>query len=259
VRYFDQPADAGRGKQLFEGKHCAECHSPGAASGSGAKPITEWLSLGNPIELYSAMWEHSANMRQAFTQRKIAWPTLTGQDVSDIFLYARTMPAMRGKPVTFEASGRNGAELFASKCTGCHNGKLDLGPRLRGKTLTEIAADMWNHAPNMGDKAPKLEPAETQAILTYLWTAQVMQASGSAAAGKKVYEASGCNSCHADGTAGAPNLASRKGAYSPVSMVAALWQHGPEMSTQIKNKNGEWPKFTGTQMSDLVAYLNAGK
>ena len=259
VRYFDQAADAGRGKQLFEAKHCAECHSPSATQSSGAKPVTEWQSLGNPIELYSAMWDHSSNMRQAYAQKKIGWPSLTGQEISDIFLYARTMPGMRGKPVSFEASGQNGAALFESKCAGCHNGKMALGPRLRGKTLTEIAADMWNHAPNMGDKAPKLEPSETQSILTFLWTDQVLQTGGNSSAGKKVYESSGCGSCHADGSAGAPNLASRKGGYSPVSMVAALWQHGPEMGTQVKGKNGEWPKFTGSQMSDLIAYLNASK
>jgi mono/diheme cytochrome c family protein len=258
IHFFDKAADAGRGKQFFEAKHCAGCHSPEGAKTSGAKPINEWQALGNPIELYGAMWSHSTNMREAFAQRKIAWPAMTGQDLADMYLYARTMPGMRGKPVTFEASGQNGAALFASKCAGCHTGKLDLAARLKGQTLTDIAADMWSHAPAMADKAPKLEPAETQAILTYLWTDQVLQASGNAGAGKRVYDSSGCASCHASGTAGAPNLASRQGGYSSVSMVAALWQHGPEMASQIKGKNGEWPKFTGTQMADLIAYLNSG-
>jgi hypothetical protein len=51
-------------------------------------------------------------------------------------------------------------------CAGCHTGKLELAPRLRGKTLTGIAAEMWNHAPKMAQLPPKLEKGEMRQIVS---------------------------------------------------------------------------------------------
>ena len=39
-------------------------------------------------------------------------------------------------------------------------------------------------------------------------------------------------------------------------MVSVLWQHGPSMLDQMKTKGIAWPRFEGTQMADLIAYLN---
>ncbi|HET8546850.1 MAG TPA: c-type cytochrome [Bryobacteraceae bacterium] len=258
VRFFDRPADAARGRRVYEEKRCAECH--GAPGSAGAKPVTQWESMGDPIELAAAMWAHSANMRQAFTARGIRWPELTGQDISDILIYARNLPATRSKPVTFRTSGENGEALFKSKgCVGCHVGKLALGPRLQGRTLNDIAATMWSHAPKMGEHPPALSPAEMSSIVTWLWTEQVLEASGNASAGKRVFAEKRCTGCHGDASSGAPSLAGQKGSFSAVSMVSALWQHGPQMLDRMKQKGIEWPRFSAPQMSNLIAYLNSGQ
>jgi mono/diheme cytochrome c family protein len=260
VRFFDRPADAARGRRVFEEKRCADCHGVSAAGAAGAKAITQWESLGHPIELAAAMWAHSANMRQAFAARRISWPELTGQDVSDILIYARNLPGTRGKPATFTASVQDGEALFKSKgCVGCHVGKLALGPRLQGKTLNDIAATMWSHASKMGEHPPSLNAAEMSSIVTWLWTEQVLDAGGNPSAGKRVFAAKGCAGCHGDASSGAPSLASQKGSFSSVSMVSALWQHGPRMLERMKQKSLDWPRFTAAQMSNLIAYLNSGQ
>ena len=56
---------------------------------------------------------------------------------------------------------------------------------------------------------------------------------------------------------GAPKLAKGKDAYSDITMVSALWEHGPRMLEQMRQKKLPWPRFTAQQMSDLIAYLNA--
>jgi mono/diheme cytochrome c family protein len=260
VRFFDRPADAARGRRVFEEKRCAQCHVGSAANAGGALPVTQWQSLGHSIELAAAMWAHSANMRQAFAARRISWPELTGQDVSDILIYARNLPATRGKPARFTATTENGEALFKSKgCAGCHTGKLALAPRLHGKTLSDIAAAMWSHAPKMGEHPPTLNASEMSAIVTWLWTEQVLDAGGNPAAGKRVFAEKGCGGCHGERSSGAPNLASRKGSFSSVAMVSALWQHGPQMLERMKQKQVEWPRFTAAQMSNLIAYLNSGQ
>jgi ABC-type tungstate transport system permease subunit len=52
------------------------------------------------------------------------------------------------------------------------------------------------------------------------------------------------------------NFLSRGDAFGGAAMVSALWLHGPDMLDQMKTKGIAWPRFEGTQMADLIAYLN---
>src|SRR4051812_44762736 len=42
ARYFERPGDAGRGKQLFAAKHCADCHGITESKVAGAPPLAKW-------------------------------------------------------------------------------------------------------------------------------------------------------------------------------------------------------------------------
>ena len=53
------------------------------------------------------------------------------------------------------------------------------------------------------------------------------------------------------------NLGKGKDAHSDITMVAALWQHGPHMSELMNQQKLAWPQFSEQQMSDLIAYLNS--
>jgi hypothetical protein len=88
------------------------------------------------------MWNHAATMRQEVLKRKISWPELTSQDLTEILIYTRNMPGSRAP-----ASGRLdirarplGERLFTDKgCAGCHTGKLALANRL-GSRRSQISA-----------------------------------------------------------------------------------------------------------------------
>ncbi|HZT28409.1 MAG TPA: cytochrome c [Bryobacteraceae bacterium] len=259
TRFFDKPGDAGRGKQLFSAHHCAECHGIATPKESGAKPVAQWTALGHPIILVQAMWNHAANMRAAFAQKKIPWQQLTSQELTDILVYLRNLPETRNLPAGFEYPPAQGGDaLFQSKgCIKCHVGRLALENRLRDLTLTDIAVDMWNHAPRMKPAPPALEQDEMRKIVSYLWVRQFFRGGGSATRGKRVFTEKNCATCHNNPSSGAPNLAAKKGSFSTISMVAALWDHGPGMLAQMQAKNLPWPQFDARQMSDLIAYLNA--
>ena len=66
-----------------------------------------------------------------------------------------------------------------------------------------------------------------------------------------------CAGCHVNGTSGAPKLADMKRPFTAASMVSALWHHGPVMLDEMKIKGFDWPRFDGSEMSNLIAYLNA--
>jgi mono/diheme cytochrome c family protein len=258
VRFFDKPGDAGRGKGLFSSKHCADCHGLETAKIPAAKPVSQWESLGHPIILASAMWNHGASMREEFDKRNLRRPELTTQDLSDILVYLRNLPATRNSTVQFAtSSGANGKELFESKgCVKCHVGNLTLEPRLKGKTLTDIAVDMWNHQPKMATVPATLDAPEMRELVSYLWAQQFFAESGNAGSGKRVFVAKHCASCHGDASSGAPKLSGTGRSFSAVTIVSALWRHGPRMLEQMTAKRLPWPRFEGHEMSDLIAYLN---
>lgn len=183
------------------------------------------------------------------------------QNLTDILVYLRNLPATHNGTPGFEINtGTNGQELFQAKgCAGCHTGTLALESRLKGKTLTDIAAAMWNHAPKMAGKAPSLDLEDMRSIVSYLWARQFFQESGNAAAGRKVFVAKRCTVCHSGPSSGVPQLPQPDKSFDGAAMVSALWGHGPRMMQQMEAKGIGWPRFQSGEMSNLIAYLNSGK
>ena len=180
-----------------------------------------------------------------------------------MLVYLRNLPAKRGMAVRLQTtSGDRGEALFQSKgCGNCHVGDLNLRSRLQGKTLTDIAASMWNHAPMMrrrGGSLPRLASGEMQDVIAYLFLQQYFYEPGDAARGKRVYDSKGCAGCHEGKRApGAPDLAATVQAYTPISMAGAVWRHGSGMRDALRAQGKEWPRFQDSEMTDLMTYLNS--
>lgn len=261
ARFFDHPGDAGRGKHDFTSLHCSECHGITTSKAAGAPPVVQWESLRDPVALAEQMWNHASRMREEFAKRKIRWIELDGQQLTDILVYLQNLPETRslgGSLKIGESSA--GEQVFQSKgCVACHTGAMALEKRLRNQTLTDIAADMWDHEPLMKQPPIKLTEDEMRQILAYVWARQYFGAGGSAGRGKKVFTDKHCAACHNDASSGAPNLAQSKTQYSDIGMVSVLWQHGPRMLEAMRRKDITWPRFTTAQMADLIAYLNAAR
>ena len=257
AHFFDRLGDAGRGKQAFTADHCAKCHSVTEPSHGADEPIVPLPAVNEPIALVNAMWNHAATMREQFAKRKLNWPELSSQDLTDMLVYLRNIPAARNAATRVEiTAGSQGEALFASKgCAGCHANAATLALKLKGQTLTDIAVDMWNHAPKMGPAAPKLGLDEMREIVSYIWAAQFFEDSGNASAGEHVFTAKHCAGCHNDPSSGAPKLTGRT--FTGATMVSALWHHGPQMLDQMRTKGIAWPRFEGQEMANLIAYLNS--
>jgi len=258
ARFFEKPGDAGRGKQVFTSKHCAECHGITTVKEPGAPPVAKWESLADPVVLAQQMWNHGAKMKQVMAQKKFAWTEITAQELTDLLVYLQNLPQTRNLAQNFQfGPSESGEQLFQSKgCSGCHNGKMALELLLKNQTITQIAADMWNHQPEMKQPPPTLTQEEMRQILDYVWAREYFSGDGNAERGKRVFADKNCAVCHNDPSSGAPNLAGHQGAYSDITMVAALWEHGPRMLAEMERRKLAWPRFTAEQMSDLIAYLN---
>ncbi len=264
TRYFEKPGDAARGKRIFNTRGCSGCHGMDQEVRPGIPPVSHWEDLNRPFGLTEQMWNHMPRMLAAMGgtpggAARTRWPLLSGQDLTDLLVYLRNLPEMRGKPAAMSVTtGAQGDELFQSKgCAACHQSGTMLAVRIQGRTVTEIAAQMWDHAPKMqaaGARPAVFRPGEMRELLSYLWARQFFQDAGDPARGARVFASKHCASCHTTGPA--PKLMAGDTVFSGPAMIAALWRHGPAMLEQMKARGIPWPRLDKADMSGLIAYLN---
>ena len=166
-----------------------------------------------------------------------------------------------------------GARLFTDKgCVTCHaiDGKggtvgPDLARVTRPRTFYDLAAGMWNHAPQMaarmrerGITRPVLTPQESADLAGYLFTLHYFDKPGNADAGRRLFASKQCVSCHqVSGRGGSvgPPLDAFKLSGSPIALAAAMWNHGPAMAAAMEKRGVARPTFTGSEIVDLIAYI----
>ena len=129
---------------------------------------------------------------------------------------------------------------------------------LRDESLTDIAADMWNHGIDMSRNNATFAPGEMKAIADYIWYERAIEGVGEVGRGAQVFVAKRCAVCHDDPSSGAPSLSTltSAGRFSGSAMVSVLTSHGPAMLDRMRDKHIAWPHFTAEEMSSLIAYLN---
>jgi len=42
-----------------------------------------------------------------------------------------------------------------------------------------------------------------------------------------------------------------------ITLMSAVWRHGPAMAESMRRNAISWPHFQGSEMADLIAYLNS--
>lgn len=261
-RYFEKPGDAARGKAVFQGRGCSGCHGIDQEIKPGINPVSRWQDLNHPFALSENMWNHLRSMLAAASEQNRPFPTLTAQDLTDLLVYLRNLPATKTASAPFfkMTSGDAGRQLFTAKgCQTCHGSDTTLAGRIKGQTMTQIAAEMWDHGPRMEslDAPPAtFEPGEMRELLSYIWARQFFEDARDPSLGQKVFASKGCAGCHEKSGSGAPALTGKGQVYSGPAMVAALWRHGPAMLARMKASNVKWPRLSATDMSGIIAYLN---
>jgi mono/diheme cytochrome c family protein len=265
--YFAPASDSSRGKRVFE-QNCADCHTerPGAAG----RPVTAWESVNDPTAWAGRMWNHSSKMNEAMFARRRVWPVLSSQDLADLMLYLRSDPGLRTKSSTFGmGEPEKGLPVFERSCESCHSfgpgtgKKIDLLERRAPRTVIGYIAAMWNHTPMMQARGvanfPELDPEEMPDLVAFLFSQSYFFERGDARRGRRVFESKNCTLCHDQRRkeTGAPDLSHSAEWYSPITLTSAVWQHTPAMFQSARKEGVAWPQFRGSEMADLIAYLNS--
>ncbi len=168
-----------------------------------------------------------------------------------------------------------GSDVFESKgCVECHavNGiggtsASDLGQISRRRSFYELAATTWNHLPIMGERMrerglqyPEMDASEAGDLIGFLFTLDYFDLPGDVEAGKVLYTEKKCAVCHRIGDYGGdagPELDHLSQYASPILVAASMWNHSARMSEAMELRRVERPNFEGTQILDLIAYLES--
>jgi mono/diheme cytochrome c family protein len=115
---------------------------------------------------------------------------------------------------------------------------------------------MWNHPFRIVHDPEPLTYEEMRRLVGYLVSTQFYEERGDLKQGQRVFASKRCGTCHNDPSSGAPARSAMAGRMTSFDMVAALWKHGPVMLDRMRLKKIAWPRFSGSEMADLAAYLH---
>jgi len=270
--YFDSYGDIANGEDTYRTR-CSQCHDlrPTAGSNKAGPPVVSWGTVRDPMSLVGRMWNHAVDMLDQTQRQARSWPRLSGQDTRNLVYFFWRLPELNPIKSPFQfGDDSNGRRVFNDRCAQCHTlgrsekGYVDLTRALRTTSMPQLAASMWNHAPDMqrrdpGTRLPKLNETETRDLVTYLVVGRAFEETGDARRGERVYRDKKCASCHEPGASipGAPPLSALRGPFNPIQMTSELWSHGPAMLDAMTRNNIEWPRFKAEEMIDLQAFLNS--
>ena len=261
-----------RGRELFHQKGCSGCHSVWGHGGSLGPEITVAVAGKTWDELVGDFWNHTPGMIDEVNRRGYPWPTLDAQEMADVlgYLYYLRLFDEPGDPV-------QGASTYARlQCSSCHTlagqGQRSGGPLDRFGTFpshTPLGQAMWNAGPRMrqeqlriGNPIPQFTGHEMADLQAYIRAEGrrsgrevELQPLPNPAVGAKVYEVKRCGVCHDRGQGRAPDITRSALSKTASEITGLLWNHSYAMSAAMASSGVPFPRFTGNELSDLIAHL----
>jgi len=261
-----------RGRQIFQDKGCSRCHSVWGHGGTLGPEITVAVAGKTWDELVGDFWNHTPRMIGEGNERGYAWPTLDRQEMADLlgYLYYLRLFDEPGDPV-------RGSDAYARlQCASCHTlgGR---GGRL-GRALDRfgvypsplpLAQAMWNAGPRMqpeqlraGGPIPQFTGDEMANLQAYIRAEgrrrgrEVdLQPLPSPFRGAGVYRDKRCDRCHGRSVGRAPDITRSALSKTASEIAGLLWNHSYAMGAEMAARGVPFPRFEGTELSDLIAHL----
>jgi len=277
---IELPDNPTAGAHLFAEKGCVRCHALSGDASSVGPDLGRLHFRGSVMDLAGTFWNHAPLMREKMLDMKIRPPTLTSQEMANLFAfltayrYYLTEVGQAANPVA-------GKAIFVEKrCDRCHvdNAWDTPGPdlsRYRGRySAISLAQTMWNHGEEMAtvmrthrEPWPKFEGRQMGDLLAFLQTGaggsteeRAYYEPGSPRNGRELFSSKRCNECHAifgvGGRVG-PDLGRRGRDFvgSISSLAGLMWNHSKNMSAERSRRHLPRVTFAGQEMADIFAYL----
>lgn len=273
--YFDKPGNMIEGRNVFSKKGCANCHRVarvGTRIGPDLGTLKKYVS---PIFLAQEMWNHGPSIKSRMDELDITWPDFEGSEMSDLMSFLRDASADTTSERIFMRPGnpRIGQRLFSEKkCTSCHSvlgtGR-EIGPDLSQstfhKSVTSVAAMMWNHGPaiwermeELGVSIPTFAGNELADLISFLYFLRFFEDKADLQRGEMLFQQKTCQSCHHFGgqaVEGSVSLSVLNSGATPLDVAASMWNHSYDMAAHMTREKIRWPRLAKGEMNDLIEYI----
>jgi cytochrome c2 len=281
LRFFDEPGDPAAGAYIFEQKGCASCHPLAGRGKEGELGLDEFPRNISAVFLSQAVWNHSLEMMARMLTIGKQWPVFRDTQMMDLFEFIRTHARGAEEPFFFKPGNpREGKQVFDAKgCSKCHSirgegaeGGIDLGKRAKTyyTSLTQIASNMWNKAPEMilvriaqtECGIPRFTAEEMSDLLAYLYFLHYIDEPGNIAKGEKLFSEMRCSQCHSLKGEGGKLIYIDPSKYpntDQTTLVAGIWNHTAEMMEAMGVKDITWPQLRKGDMADLLEYIRSAQ
>lgn len=194
LRFNETGGDARGGGQVFAHKGCTNCHALDGRPATGPD-LRLAATVGTPLGLATAMWNHAPAMFDVAQSRQVEWPEFQGDEMRDLSAFLRTLhiaAAPRATPLPGTSGGppvpidpalaRQGEGLAGQRaCVACHKMGTSvtgvLGPDLNTVfarrsaeyVLHKLADPKFDNPKSVMPQFPLTE-GQRRAILEYLRT-----------------------------------------------------------------------------------------
>ena len=186
-RYLGEPGSDFTGRKLLKSKGCFSCHRFGGKGKDIGPDIGKRDNYLSPLALVESMWNHGPDMMEIFEELDLNRPLFHGNDIAHLASGIRSfMPPASSFPTDLYNMGNpvSGEKLVHLKgCLNCHSvrgeGKglaSDFAETSIDYSVTQIAGEMWNHAPEMWKlmkseniSIPKFEKGEMADVISFLY------------------------------------------------------------------------------------------
>ena len=269
------PGTPAAGRRIVVERGCVRCHSIWG-NGGALGPDFAVVGAGRSMQqLAGLFWNHTPRMIETVRRRGFAWPTFTEAELADVISYVYYV-----KLFDEPGDAERGAHWFTVKrCAECHavggaGGRVGppLDPYARYIGPIMLAEGMWNHGPAMqarqaasGVPIPTFQGREMADIQAYVRRSStlrnrdvVLLRPPSPAAGERLFATKGCARCHGPGGRGTvfgPDLRTATQRLRVSEIAGVLWNHSFQMSEAMRARGFEFPRFQGTEMADVIAFL----
>lgn len=269
------PENPLQGRVVFEQKGCITCHAIKGEGGDVGPDLGDKKFYGSFLELASIMWNHLPSMLGQMRELELPFPEFSRTEMVDLTAYLYYLRYL-GEPGNLY---RGKVLVKEKQCLTCHaiggkGGKNGPSFDSLAKYISPLylAQTLWNHGPLMekklkekGLKRPVFHRGEIVDLSAYIRAAakssdtkQVYMSPGNPNNGRELFKKKGCFDCHAVNGLGAdegPDLGEFEWGYSITEIAGLMWNHGSAMASSMKEKEIRYPKFSGKEMADLIAYL----
>lgn len=269
------PGDPTAGRRIFAERGCVSCHSIWGNGGT-LGPDFALVGAGRTLQqLAGLFWNHTPRMIETVRGSGFAWPTFTEQQLADIISYIYYVKLF-DEPGDADLGERWFRERRCEQChaVGGRGGRL--APRLDGYARyiapIMLAEGMWNSGPQMqamqsarGVPIPLFVGRELADIQAYIRRESrlrerdlVLLSPPDPENGRRLFASKACVRCHGSGgrgTAFGPDLRRATQRLQVSEIAGQLWNHSSQMAQVMRARGITFPRFRGTEMADIIAFL----